>query len=73
MPFVSKRAAGKKGNQYAKGKGKKCMYVVVWFTYMQSSPCMLNPLPSGAGERRLAVLLDDHALPNAGHPTTIRT
>jgi hypothetical protein len=26
-----------------------------------------------AGERRLAVLLDDHALPNVGYPTTIRT
>ena len=25
------------------------------------------------GERRLAVLLDDHALPNVGYPTTIRT
>ena len=24
-------------------------------------------------ERRLAVLLDDHALPNVGYPTTIRT
>ena len=28
---------------------------------------------SPQGERRLAVLLDDHALPNVGYPTTIRT
>ena len=30
-------------------------------------------LDAGArGERRLAVLLDDHALPNVGYPTTIQ-